>query len=67
MKEYVANIIFGGNIRIPIKAKDEDSAYDKTQKIKREDFVKLFKKYGGQLIDFEATVIEDEKGNEIEI
>lgn len=57
MKEYVANIIFGGNIRIPIKAKDENSAYDKTQKIKKEDFVKLFKKYG-MLIDFELGELE---------
>lgn len=57
MKEYVANIIFGGNIRITIKAKDEDSAYDKIQKIKKEDFIKLFKRYG-MLIDFELGELE---------
>lgn len=57
MKQYVVNIIFAGNIRIPIKAKDEDSAFDKTQKIKSEDFIKLFKKYG-MLIDFELGELE---------
>lgn len=57
MKEYVANIIFSGNIRIPIKAKDEDNAYDKIQKIQREDFIKLFKRYG-MLVDFELGELE---------
>ncbi len=65
MKEYMINIIFGGNLRIPIKAKDEDSAYDKFQKFEREDFIKLFKKYG-MLVDFELGEIElDESNNEI--
>lgn len=60
MKKYIVNIIAGGNLRIPVSAKDEDGAYEKVvKKYKREDFIKLFKKYG-KLIDFELTDIEEE-------
>ena len=58
MKIYNVNIIFGGNIVIPIKAKNEEKAEEKANKLDRDDFVKLFKKYG-QLIDFELTEIEE--------
>ena len=58
MKKYIVNIIFGGNLIIPITAKDEDTAYDKADKLKREDFLKLVKKYGN-LVDFELTTVEE--------
>ena len=58
MKTYNVNIIFGGNIVVSIKAKNEEKAEEKANKLDRDDFVKLFKKYG-QLIDFELTEIEE--------
>ena len=50
MKTYKANVIFGGNLIIPIKAETEEEAYNKINKLSRNDFIKLYKKYG-QLID----------------
>lgn len=59
MKKYTVNIIFGGNIIIPVKAKNADEAVEKCSNIDSTDFIKWFKKYG-QLIDFELTSVEEE-------
>ena len=59
MKTYKVNIIFGGNLIIPIKAKNEEQAENKVNKLSCNDFIKLYKKYG-QLIDFEFTDIEED-------
>ena len=65
MKKYIVNIIAGGNLKIPVSAKDEDSACEKVvKKYKREDFIKLFKKYG-ELVDFELTTVEEELNEKI--
>lgn len=61
MKKYIVNIIFSGNLRIPMEAKNvedaEEKAFEKCE-FDSIDFIKLFKRYG-QLIDFEMTDIEE--------
>ena len=58
MKKYIVNIIFSGNLSIPIKAKNDDEAEEKGFNIDSIDFIKLFKKYG-DLVDFELTEVEE--------
>lgn len=58
MKEYEVNIIFGGNITIPIKANNANEAEEKCSNIDRTNFIKWFKKYG-HLVDFELTTVEE--------